>query len=204
MPSMPRRAKSEQKRRQMLVAASDLFLDNGFDRVSMDQVAEAAGVSKQTVYSHFGSKEELFTAVIEYKCASHELTDELFDLNRPVHEVLKSLVAHFSELLMSDDSIRMFRLCISDRGQSSQVAELYWKAGPQRLTHRFWQYLEAHIALGNLQIDNPHFAAQHLLAMIRAEAYIMKVLGQPDDQNQQELDDYLQSCIAVFEKVYLN
>jgi AcrR family transcriptional regulator len=204
MSSAPRRTKSEQKRQQMLLAASDLFLENGFDRISMDQVAEAAGVSKQTVYSHFGSKEELFTAVIEYKCAIHELTDELFDLNRPVHDVLKELVVHFSDLLMSDAAICMFKICIADHGQSSQIAELYWKAGPQRLTHRFCQYLEAQIANGKLHIDKPHFAAQQLLSMIKAEAYIMKALGQPADHNQQELNDYLDSCVAVFEQVYLN
>ncbi|MBP7665126.1 MAG: TetR/AcrR family transcriptional regulator, partial [Shewanella sp.] len=53
-------SRSEQKRQQVLVAAIDLFCRQGFPHTSMDEVAKLAGVSKQTVYSHYGSKDELF------------------------------------------------------------------------------------------------------------------------------------------------
>ena len=88
MTNTNRRSKSEEKRQQILSAASDLFLTRSFEGASMDQVAVAAGVSKQTVYSHFGSKEELFSAIIEYKLAIHDITDELFDKKFEVMEKL--------------------------------------------------------------------------------------------------------------------
>ncbi|MBT1094087.1 TetR/AcrR family transcriptional regulator [Streptomyces sp. Tu102] len=59
-PSGPR---AELKRRAIVRAARELFLRDGFG-VGMDTIAAAAGVSKVTVYNHFGSKEALFTAVI--------------------------------------------------------------------------------------------------------------------------------------------
>ncbi len=52
-------------------AASDMFLAEGFDRVTLDQIAQRAGVSKQTIYSHFADKEALFKAI----CT--ELTERL-------------------------------------------------------------------------------------------------------------------------------
>src|SRR5258708_34464897 len=48
----------------ILRAARGAFLANGFGAVSMDAIAREAGVSKATIYAHFGSKEELFGAVV--------------------------------------------------------------------------------------------------------------------------------------------
>ncbi|MEE8059447.1 MAG: TetR/AcrR family transcriptional regulator [Pseudomonadales bacterium] len=200
----PHRTKSEAKRQNILVTASALFLKHGFDGVSMNQVAIDAGVSKQTVYSHYGSKEELFNAIIEFKCAIHEFTDRVFDTSRPVHEVLQELAEHFSALLMSDEAICIFRVCIGGAAQRTQIAELFWKAGPQRLAQRFREYLTEQNRLGKIHLDNPHFAAQQFLYMIKAEAYLQKALGQANGHNQQELPSYLASCVAMFEKAYVN
>lgn len=203
IPTPKHRPKSQAKRQQIIAAASDLFLDNGFERVSMDQIADSAGVSKQTVYSHFGSKDELFSATIEFKMTIHEITDELLDLERPIHEVLRELATHLSELLMSREAICMYRVCIADVAQRSRIAELFWQAGPAKLTQRFCDYLTEQNRLGALNISNPHFAAQQFLYMIKGEAYLQNILGQPNDKNLQQLPAYLDSCVNLFEKAYL-
>lgn len=53
------------KRDQIVKAAVETFLENGYDGTSMNKVAEKAGVIKATIYSHFKDKEQLFTAIIE-------------------------------------------------------------------------------------------------------------------------------------------
>jgi len=55
----------ERRRPFVLDAAYDLFLLNGFEHTSMDAIAAAAGVSKPVVYACFGSKDELFTAMLD-------------------------------------------------------------------------------------------------------------------------------------------
>ncbi len=59
------------KAESILAAAKRAFLAAGFGAVSMDTIAREAGVSKATVYAHFGSKEELFGAVIERECEQY-------------------------------------------------------------------------------------------------------------------------------------
>ncbi|MFD0148819.1 TetR/AcrR family transcriptional regulator [Streptomyces sp. NPDC055721] len=59
----PTGARAARKRQAVVRAARDLFLREGFG-VGMDAIAAEAGVSKVTVYNHFGSKEALFTAVV--------------------------------------------------------------------------------------------------------------------------------------------
>ena len=67
-PAGPGRPKDLGKRAAILDVAKRLFSQNGFDGVSMDQIAAEAGVSKLTVYSHFGDKESLFSSAIRAKC----------------------------------------------------------------------------------------------------------------------------------------
>ena len=67
------RPKSEEKHNLILHSASCLFIENGFANTSMDNVAKASGVSKQTVYSHFDNKDALFKAAITKKCQSYQL-----------------------------------------------------------------------------------------------------------------------------------
>src|SRR5919204_3939297 len=56
--------RSSRKRRAIIEAATSAFLDHGFRGTSMDAVAAAAGVSKQTVYQHFGDKQRLFRELV--------------------------------------------------------------------------------------------------------------------------------------------
>lgn len=61
--SAPSGKRAERSRRAIVAAAREMFVRDGFD-TSVDVIAAAAGVSKVTVYNHFGCKEELFTAVV--------------------------------------------------------------------------------------------------------------------------------------------
>ncbi len=72
MSSQPLRARSPssrlpaaRRRRQLLDVAVDVFAERGFHGTSMDEVAEAAGVTKPVLYQHFDSKRELFLELLE-------------------------------------------------------------------------------------------------------------------------------------------
>ena len=58
--SQPKERDKSKKREAILEGAQDVFINMGFEAASMDKVAEQAGVSKRTVYNHFGSKEKLY------------------------------------------------------------------------------------------------------------------------------------------------
>src|SRR5512138_448849 len=64
-------ARMQEKRRQILAGAREVFREAGFERASVDVIAARAGVSKATVYNHFADKKALFVASVV------EATDEL-------------------------------------------------------------------------------------------------------------------------------
>src|SRR6202044_4261724 len=75
-------SRSDRKRKALLLAATELFLDKGYDNTSMDDVAAKAAVSKPTVYKYFSDKERLFAEIVR------ATTGEIDDLMRMVSETM--------------------------------------------------------------------------------------------------------------------
>ncbi len=196
------RGKSEEKGQLILEAASELFVDHGFDAVSMEAVARAAGVSKQTVYSHFGNKDALFQAAVKCKCLAHQLDGSGMDESLPVDVYLREFAQHFSDLLTSREAIAVHRICVAGAANHSKISQLFWEAGPARVEAHLKGYLRRQVAAGRLHIDNPHFASHHLLHMIKGEAYFRAVLGLTNEQALAELTAYLDSCVDLFMRAY--
>ena len=125
------RPKSEQKRVTILESATDLFLNNGFTNTSMDMVAKDAGVSKQTVYSHFNNKDDLYTAVIDAKCRQYRMDATRIDNNKAsLQDVLMEIADQALSLLQDPEVIAMYTVVIGEANNNPHVAELFYRAGP--------------------------------------------------------------------------
>ncbi len=196
------RPKSTSKKTQIYHAASNLFLEHGYDGVSMDLVAERAGVSKQTVYSHFASKETLFSACIRYKCADHELDDADLDPSLPVDQVLTKLVGKFNDLFHSDEAIKLKRLLHAHAESNPRLSEIFFEAGPALMIQSLERYLQSQVERNVLRIDDIPTAARQLLYMIQGEHLVratLNVSGGPSAQSNQQ---YLDACVDLFLKAY--
>src|SRR5947209_14647116 len=121
------------KAESILAAAKRAFLAAGFGAVSMDTIAREAGVSKATVYAHFGSKEELFGAVIERECERYFDRFSAGELDpRDVRASLTILGRRFLELILSPDAIALHRIIVGEVTRFPMLGEVFWRAGPER------------------------------------------------------------------------
>ena len=179
-----------------------LFLEKGFDGTSMDEIAERAGVSKQTVYSHFRSKEDLFSYCIAEKCVSYELSPEFLDLQRPVDEMLRVVGRKFTNLLHSDDAIHMKRLLCASAEQSPTLSRLYYEAGPRHMINLLTDYLRRQAGLGRLRLDNPRTAACQLLHMFLGETHLRRLLNLEQTVDRPAVEAYVDSCVDMFLRAY--
>lgn len=87
------RMKSEDRRRQLLDVACDVFADRGFSATIMDDVAFAAGVTKPVLYQHFESKRALFISVLE-DCGQR-LISNIIEATRHGETLREQMVAGF-------------------------------------------------------------------------------------------------------------
>lgn len=87
------------KREQILNSAKKLFSEYGFKKVSMDEIASDAGVSKKTVYTYFSSKEELLKECINEELVNmrkiiENIESKNLDFIDMVHQVIYSLLKY--------------------------------------------------------------------------------------------------------------
>ncbi|WP_200306179.1 TetR/AcrR family transcriptional regulator [Streptomyces adelaidensis] len=113
------------KRGKILDAAVELFLGRGFDQTSMDAVAEQAGVSKTTVYAHFGDKVALFGAVIERGGASldFDLDQTMFSSVDDPGERLAHIVTKLLEATTAPDSLAFLRVLTTETARRPELIE---------------------------------------------------------------------------------
>lgn len=196
------RTRSLAKRQQILDSASQLFMENGYDGISMDRIAKTANVSKQTLYSHFGKKDELFRYCIESRCVTSMMSPRLFDESLSTEVVLLELAEHFAELVMSEDGVKMLRICVAGAEKYPEVSELFFEAGPETLISLFSSYLKRKVESNELKIDNCRYAACQFLFMVKSEQALRVLLGLPKTLNDAEIKDYLNSSVQLFLKGY--
>ncbi len=157
------RPKSEEKRESISQAAAELFLAEGFDRCSMDSIAAAAGVSKQTVYSHFANKDELFRSCIAAKVRLYDLT-----VDADAHDSLESGLAAFADgflrLISDPDAVKMWRLVMHEAEAHPHVARLFFETGPQESLTALVRFIGHHG--DRLEVDDYSGAARTFLGLV--------------------------------------
>ncbi|WP_350431398.1 TetR/AcrR family transcriptional regulator [Shewanella sp. H8] len=170
-------SRSEQKRAQILESAMELFGEQGFPNTSMDEVAKHAGVSKQTVYSYFGSKDDLFVSAIESKCVVHQLTDDaLVDASKP-QQVILQFAQQFGEMIVSKEAMTVFKTCVAQADTHPEVSRLFYDAGPKHVLGLVRNYLKKVNDHGEYLFENPHESAVRLCLMLFGELKLRLELG---------------------------
>lgn len=146
-----------------------MFIELGFNGVSMDGIAARAGVSKLTVYSHFGDKDTLFAQAIQAKCVEM-MPDALFitDSEGPLHDQLLGIGHAFFALISSDAAIATQRMMLTP-DTDDRIRQMFWQAGPQRTETALADFLAARTARGELAITDTHLAARQFFCLIQGE-----------------------------------
>lgn len=203
-PARPGRPKNEQKAEAIRVAAGELFLLNGFQGTSMDAVAQRAGVSKQTVYSHFANKEALFKACIGGKVTGYGFDEATPENTSDLRTALLSVARQFVELMFDPEVVAMHRVVMAEAAGQPRVAELFFDSGPRQTKAAVEAFLQRQIAAGRLHIppDRIVYAANQLLTMAVGLYQMPLWLGLLDSVDRAERDTHLERVVDDFLRLY--
>jgi TetR/AcrR family transcriptional repressor of mexJK operon len=185
-------------------AASEMFLAEGFDRASLDQIAQRAGVSKQTIYSHFADKEALFRAI----CA--ELTDKLTiplrqptqkEAERDLEGTLVQLGEQAMAMMLHPASLDLHRLVLSAAARFPDLGRAAYQAGAQRMIDDLSAVLirRSHLRDGlprPLSEPEARRLVEQYMGMLRGFHQIRGLLGVPAVPAS-ERKAYVRSCVAI-------
>jgi len=160
------RARRNGSREAIIEAAERLFLERGFGSVSMDELAEAAGVARRTLYNQFASKEEIFREML--RRVSRQLEDAFppgIETQGDVEGVLRLIARMILELHKHPEYLGFLRMVVADSRQFPWIAvEFATVMDPQteRLTRFFAELTDA----GTLNCRNPLMAAHQFMGLL--------------------------------------
>jgi TetR/AcrR family transcriptional repressor of mexJK operon len=198
----PGRPKDLEKGAAILEAAKRLFTAQGFDGTSMDQIAAEAGVSKLTVYSHFGDKETLFAAAAKAYC-EQQLPSTLFEAHPevPLRERLMQIARVFFAMVSAPEAVAGHRILCTPQMADSPIPRMFWEAGPKRIQQAFAGLLRARVAAGELAIDDVDRAASQFFTLLKGEPHAHLVFGCGCEGNG-DIQAHLDASVDLFLRAY--
>jgi TetR/AcrR family transcriptional repressor of mexJK operon len=205
MPELTTRAAL--KREQILDAALEAFLENGYVGASMDQVAATASVSKQTVYKQFADKEHLFRALIV--AISDRVEDPFAEIGREVaeaddiEEAVRRLADAFVGGIMTDSVQQMRRLVIAEAARFPDLGQEYWNRGFGRVLPTLADCLGRLSERGLLSIKDPVIAANHLAGLLLwIPSNRVMFFGRMDANTPEDLAHFTEAGVEAFLAAY--
>jgi TetR/AcrR family transcriptional regulator, mexJK operon transcriptional repressor len=176
-PGLDRR--SPAKHAAILSAATEVFLREGYARASVDTIAEAAGVGKQTVYGHFGDKQRLFLAVVENAHAASRLdrSDLITDTGDPSAD-LTAAARWIISAVTTPEIAALHRLTIAELTHHPEL-QRSWRDNErgQSLREVIAAYLAACDRRGTLVVPDPATAARQFFLLASTEAQVRSLRG---------------------------
>jgi TetR/AcrR family transcriptional regulator, mexJK operon transcriptional repressor len=189
----PTREEAEVRDARLLDVATNLFMERGFDGTSIDAVAEAAGVSKPTVYARYRDKRDLFAAVLRGRirkwlapvsaAAEAQATETSpKSLKTTLHELSRHMVAY----TLAPEAGALQRILSAQAVQFPELAKLANEEGWLRTVRGVSSILRQAAARDQIKVDDPELAADMFLNLVLGHCKRLAVYGITADPKTEE------------------
>jgi AcrR family transcriptional regulator len=189
-------------RARILEAAAEMFRSQGYD-VSMDSIASAANVSKQTLYNQFGSKEDLFKAMVADRASAMRAPLNVHVLDRHPRDMLADVARQYYSHALTRYELDYYRMIIGASQQFPEIGEAYYEAGPKQILDALTAWIGREERIGQLDTGgDPQFAAEHFLGLITARVEARGLLGRDVEMSPAEIERRARFCSDIFMRAF--
>jgi len=196
---------SDEKARQILDGARAVFLRDGFDGASMNDIARAAGVSKGTLYVYFQSKDQLFAALIRHDKRQQAEQVCLWGERRPgedIRSVLLGLGRRLTAKLMLPEHIAQVRTVMAVSPKFPEIGRAFYETGPNYGTERLAGFFDHLAAGGELVIPDSRLAATLFVQMCQGDGMRRMMFCVSDTISDEEIETTVGNAVDVFLAAY--
>lgn len=198
------RVRTEGKRETILETAAQVFMELGYERTSMSEIAVRLGGSKATLYSYFPSKDDLFLQVVKHLVGS-KVDPAYADLSSQAGEDLRTVLTGLGErslaAISSPESIALWRMVVG-QAHLSDIGQRYWEQGPQPALEALARFLAAASDAGRLDVADARSAAFHLMNLFHAEFAWRWMFGYPVALTREQIRDAVARAVTAFLEGY--
>ncbi|HVV34464.1 MAG TPA: TetR/AcrR family transcriptional regulator [Vitreimonas sp.] len=183
------------RRQAFLQAARDVFLEQGYEEASVNDVVRRAGGSLATLYAQFGNKEGLFLAVAQDQNDRfvRALTPECVD-HLPLKEGLEVIGQRFLGALLARENLAFFRIIVGEGRKFPQLLQRYMTTGSDKVRAVVADYLKTR----GPEIADPEAAAPYFLELIRSKHHYRAMSDENYRLTEAEVEQYVAHAVRFF------
>lgn len=188
------------KQAAVIQAAAELFVQHGYDGASTEMIAERAGVSRQTIYNQFASKEALFLAVAadlvgEIATSLGEALEGAGDLRNTLLKLGRGILTP----IMRPKTIAFYRVVITEAPRFPELARAVHEVNSVAVDNEVAAYLEKQ---AQLLVPDPKLAARHFVALVIHPFSFQLLLGIGANADAPEIGRHLEAAVDAFLRAY--
>ena len=189
------------KNQAILDAAAQVLFERGLS-APLDEIARRAGVSKQTIYNHYGSKAELLKALFARRVELVTAPLEAPSAEAFPQATLTAYARAILTIATTDRSIAMVRLVIESVPTNPDLARAAFMAGVGATRTRLAAFLERESRLGRLHIEDPLMAADFFAGMVIGHHQSRQLYGLPSELDSARIDKIAIEAARRFMRAY--
>ncbi|MDW3180658.1 MULTISPECIES: TetR/AcrR family transcriptional regulator [unclassified Roseobacter] len=184
---------------QVLEGARQVFMADGFEGASVDEIARVANVSKATLYSYFPDKRLLFMEVATTEC-QRQASDALnrIDMSAAPEEVLTQTGQHFLGFITSKFGQQIFRICVAESDRFPELGQKFYNSGPAVMRAEMAAYFEEAEARGELRIEDRTLAADQFGELCKADVWPRLIFGMTKVVTVDEIERVVDGAVKTF------
>jgi AcrR family transcriptional regulator len=188
---------------ELIDVAEQMFLERGYAETTMQMIAEAAGASKETLYRHFASKEQLFAGIVDRKARELSGPESALARGGSPETVLSDLAQELLHKVIRVPASSLLRILVAEAPRTPELGDLFYKRGPGRTMRRLADYLSGATKRGELRCEDPAAAARLFLGSV-VSYYHLHCLVQPNWKRpgEREIRTHVKSAVAMFLRMY--
>ena len=197
------RLKPKAKEQEVLDVATEYFLQHGYRGASINAMARSSGISKESIYRYFSSKQQLFEAVIgreliEYRRNLHRLDATLrsMDLRAALTTVAEAILA----IITTDRTLALRRLIFDEATRSPEVGQHYYKIGANQAYTVLQSVLDTHAHESDFDVPT---LARHFAAMLCWRVTLERQCAVCVEPTQEEIAQLSATIVDDFMKAFL-
>jgi AcrR family transcriptional regulator len=184
---------------QVLEGARKVFMRDGFEGASVDDIVREAGVSKATLYSYFPDKRLLFIEVAKIECQaqSDDAVAQIASTD-DVRHALTTAAKRMTRFFMSDVGLQVHRIIVGESQRFPEIGREFYESGPAKVHAILRQFLQRSVEAGSLRIDDIDLAADQFPELCKAGLHLKLVLGLREPPTDAEIDRVIEGAVDLF------
>lgn len=195
----PTAIKQGRKWDQVLEGARTVFMRDGFEGASVDDIVRVAGVSKATLYSYFPDKRLLFLEVAKTECqAQSEAAVSSIETSGDIREALTTAASRMVRFFTSPVGMQVYRIVVGESQRFPEVGREFYDSGPAVVRSILRNFLQKGIDEGKLKIDDLDLATDQFPELCKAGIHLQLALGLRDSVSEEEIDRVIEGAVDMF------